>query len=232
MRRGGSRYVAGVHTNSIKSRLKRFQFSVTQAYVLEMGNQKMRFNRHQGVISVADTTAAVTNGDFPVNITGWDNRSIGGGSITHNATKLAMNLVPGGATAANVGWAEQSITTGITGTEHVIKFRVVGDPGDLIEFRVGTATLLEDTLATVVKEVGYHCVAFTPTTSPFFIQFRRVGSDGNKTVQIDDVSIIDNAPVEIDTPYLEAALKLGAVVGLHKPFRQAELLSAVRKALR
>jgi CheY-like chemotaxis protein len=35
----------------------------------------------------------------------------------------------------------------------------------------------------------------------------------------------------IDTPYLESALKLGAVQGLYKPFKQAELLFAVSKAL-
>jgi CheY-like chemotaxis protein len=35
----------------------------------------------------------------------------------------------------------------------------------------------------------------------------------------------------IDTPYLQAALKLGALYGLHKPFKQAELLSTVQKVL-
>ena len=34
-----------------------------------------------------------------------------------------------------------------------------------------------------------------------------------------------------DTPYLEVALKLGAVYGLHKPFKQAEFLSIINKSL-
>lgn len=34
-----------------------------------------------------------------------------------------------------------------------------------------------------------------------------------------------------NTPYLQMAVKFGAVCGLQKPFRQTELLSAVRKAL-
>jgi len=206
MRRSGSRYVSGVKTNSVKSRLKRFQFSTTQAYVLETGNTVMRFSRHQGQISVAGTTATINNGTFATNITGWDDISTGGGSITHDATNLDMNLIPGGTAITDIGWAEDSITTGTTGTEHVIKFRVVGSPGDKIEFQVGTATAGAQTLAAVEKEVGYHCVAFTPTTSPFYIGFRNIGSNGNKTISIDDVSIIDNAPVEIDTPWLEADL--------------------------
>ncbi len=35
----------------------------------------------------------------------------------------------------------------------------------------------------------------------------------------------------IDSPYLQVALKLGAVTGLYKPFNQADLLAAVKKAL-
>lgn len=35
----------------------------------------------------------------------------------------------------------------------------------------------------------------------------------------------------MDTPYLEVALKLGAVGGLNKPFKQTELLLAVQNAL-
>jgi len=206
MRRSGSRFVAAVKLNSVKSRLKRFQFSVAQAYVLELGAANMRFFRHQGVISVATTTAVVTNGAFPSDISDWDNRSTGGGSISHDATNQRLNLIPGGIAASDRGWAEQDITTGTTGTEHVIKFRVVGDPGDLVEFRVGTATLGEQTLSTIAVQTGYHCVAFTPTTSPFFIGFRRIGSDGNKTVQIDNVELLSNAPVEIQTPYEEVDL--------------------------
>ena len=205
MRRSGSRYASEVKTSSVKTRLKRFQFSVTQAYVLEMGNANMRFFRHQGIISAATTTAAVTNGTFAANIASWDDRSTGTGFIAHDATNQLMKLDPNG-TTGDVGWAEQAITTGTTGTEHVIKFRVLGSPGDIIEFQVGTGTLGAQTLAAATKEVGYHCVAFTPTTSPFYIGFRRLGTDGNKVVSLDNIEILSNAGAEIETPYLEADL--------------------------
>jgi hypothetical protein len=206
MRRSGTRYVSAVETSSVRSRLKRFQFSVTQAYVLELGDARMRFFRHQGLISVATTTAAVTNGDFPTNITGWTDASTGSGFIAHDATNLNLNLDPNGTTGSDIGWAEQAITTGTTGTEHVIRFRTIGSPGDLIEFQVGTGTLGAQTLAATTKEVGYHCVAFTPTTSPFYIGFRRLGTDGNKVVSIDNVVIMSNEGAEIETPYPEAEL--------------------------
>lgn len=206
MRRPGTRHVAEIKSSAVKGRLKKFQFSVTQAYIIEMGDSALRFYRNQSRITVANTDAAVTNGTFPTNITGWTNRSTGLGSIAHDATNLDMDLVPGGTGATDIGWAEQSITTTNTNQEHVIKFRVVGAPGDKIEFQVGTAASGAQTLAAVEKEVGYHCVAFTPTTSPFYVQFRNLGTNANKTVSIDDVSLIDNAPLEIVSPWPEAEL--------------------------
>jgi hypothetical protein len=205
-RRPGTRYVAEAKSSSVKGRLKRFQFSTTQSYILEMGATALRFFKDQGQITVATTTAAVTNGDFASNITNWDDRSTGAGSIAHDATNGRLSLIPGGSTASDIGWAEQDITTGTTGTVHVIKFRVIGSPGDKVQFRVGTGASGAQTLADVDKEVGYHVESFTPTTSPFYIGFRCLGTDQNKTVQIDDVSIISNAPVDLTTPYAEADL--------------------------
>lgn len=206
MRRAGTRYVDGVKTSSVKGRLKRFEFSVTQAYILELGNQIMRFYRYQGQITVPNTDASVANGTFTSNITSWDDISTGTGSISHDSTNGDLNLVPGGTGATDIGIAEQDITTSNTNIEHVIKFRVKGAPGDKVEFQVGTATGGSQTLSAVTKEVGYHCISFTPTTSPFYIQFRNLGSFRNKTVSIDDVSLIDNDAVEIDTPWPEAEL--------------------------
>ena len=208
MRRPGTRHVSEAKSSSVKGRLKRFQFSTTQAYILELGSLVMRFFRHQALITVANTDAAVSNGTFTSNITGWDDRSTGGAgnAISHDSANGRLTLETSGTAADDIGWAEQDITTSNTNQEHVLKFRVIGAPGDKIEFQVGTAASGAQTLAAVNKEVGYHCVAFTPTTSPFYIQFRNRGNFRDKDVQIDDVSLIDNAGVEIDTPWSESNL--------------------------
>lgn len=206
MRRSGTRYVAEIKSSAVKGRLKRFEFSTTQAYMLELGATAMRFYRYQGQITVANTDAAISNGTFTSNITGWDDVSGGGGSISHDSTNGQLNLIPGGTAGTDIGAAEQDVTTTSTNVEHVIKFRVVGAPGDKIQFQVGTASGGAQLIGPVDKETGYHCVAFTPTASPFYVQFRNVGSNANKTIKIDDVSIIDNSAVEIDTPYAEADL--------------------------
>ena len=210
MRRSGTRYVAEAKSSSVEGRLKRFQFSTEQAYLLEFGASIMRFYRHQAQIAVADTDGAVSNGTFTSNITGWDDRSTGGAGnqISHDSTNGRLTLETSGTATDDIGWAEQDITigAGFVNVEHVLKFRVIGAPGDKIEFQVGSASLGSQILSAVEKEVGYHCVAFTPTATTFYIQFRNRGSFRDKDVQIDNVSLIDNAGVEIDTPWPESVL--------------------------
>ncbi len=213
MRRSGSRYVAGHKNHDVKGRLIPFQFSTLQAYQLEFGGTlgvgsltSIRFYRFQAQIIAQDTDAAIANGTFTLGITDWDDRSTGAGAISHDATNARLSLTPGGATAADIGWAEQDVAVDAANQAnvHVIKFQVIGAPGDKVEFQVGTTTTGAEALAAVEKEVGYHCVEFTPGATTFYVQFRNLGTNANKVVQIDNVSIIDDNPVEVDTPYDEA----------------------------
>ena len=159
-------------------------------------------------ITVADTDAAITNGTFPSNITDWDNRSTGTGSIAHDATNQRLSLVPGGTGATDIGWAEQDVAVGASfqAVEHVLKFQVIGAPSDRVELRIGTASTGSQLIADRIFEVGYHTIAFTPGAATVYIQFRNRGNFRNKTVQIDNVSLIDAAAVELQTPYTEAQL--------------------------
>jgi len=207
-RRPGTRYVAEVADSSVKGRLMGFEATAEDHYILEWGESLMRFFFHQGQLFVADTDAAISNGTFTDNITGWDDRSTGGAGnqISHDSTNNRLTLETSGTAANDIGWAEQDVTTTDINQEHIIKFQVIGDPGDKIEFQVGTTSTGTEILSAVEKEVGYHCVAFTPTASPFYVQFRNLGSNADKDVQIDNVSLIDNAALEIGTPYAESDL--------------------------
>ena len=206
MRRPGSRYVAELKSSSVKGRLKKFEFSTTQAYILELGEQAMRFFRYQGQIVGGVTSAVITNGDFPSGITNWTDRSTGSGSIAHDATNFRLTLTPGGGTSSDIGWAEQQVTN-TDAVEHILKFSVIGAPSDRVELRIGTASVGSELIADVTFEVGYHCYAFTATAADFFVQFRNLGSFRNKVVQIDDVSLIGSAgAAEVGTPWSESEL--------------------------
>jgi len=58
-RRPGTRYVAEVKDSARKTRLRRFEFSTTQAYIIEIGDQYMRFYRDHGQIVSGPTPVEI-----------------------------------------------------------------------------------------------------------------------------------------------------------------------------
>ena len=199
-RRAGTRYVAATKTGAtVKSRLKKFEFSTTQNYIIEMGANSFRFYRNQGQITVPNITASITNGTFTSNISSWTDNSGAGCSITYDSGNKRLNLVSNGTNEAE---AEQQVTNS-SAIEHVIQFDVIGAPGDYIFFSVGTATTGTQIVDGFIAEAGYHCYSFTATAANFFVRFH---NELGKTIQIDNIALLDNAPVEVNSPYAEASL--------------------------
>jgi len=199
-RRSGTRFVAATKTGAtVKSRLKKFEFSTTQNYVLEMGAGNMRFYRNQGQIVVPSITAGIANGTFTSGIASWTDNSGAGCSITYDSGNKRLNLVSNGTNNAE---AEQQITNSLA-AEHILQFQVIGAPGDYVLFSVGTATGGTQIVDTFTAEVGYHGYSFTTTAANFFVRFEQ---ELGKTVQMDNIALLDDEPMEIKTPYAEADL--------------------------
>lgn len=194
-RRPGTMFVADVKVAADKARLLPFEFSTEQAYIIEAGAGYFRFYRDHGQIVVPETDAAISNGTFETGISGWDDRSTGAATIAHEPAASALALV---GASSSTAWAEQAVATGAVAQEHVIRCRVVGAAGDEIALRIGSASTADDIAKDVLLSSGFHAVSFTPTSSPFYIQFRNAA---NKTITVDDVEIIPGAAVEVGTPY-------------------------------
>ncbi|MEQ9487482.1 MAG: ubiquitin-activating E1 FCCH domain-containing protein [Alphaproteobacteria bacterium] len=201
-RRPGTRFIAEVADSTCRHRLIPFEFSTVQAYILELGPGTLRFFRNQGRLEVEDTDAANANGSFASDITNWDDRSGSGSSIGHDSTNGRLSLTSNGTADAH---AEQDVTVSsfFSAVEHVLRFRVHGAAGDTVNLRIGTASEGTQILEDKECSTGFHCVAFTPNAETFYIQF--LHSKG-KTLQIDDVSFIDNSVLEVATPWQEAQL--------------------------
>ncbi|NKB58991.1 MAG: hypothetical protein GKS00_21910 [Alphaproteobacteria bacterium] len=195
MRRPGTRFVVPVKNESAKTRLLRFEFNTVQAYIIEAGNNYFRFCRNQGQIIVPDITASITNGTFDADITGWTNKSAGGGSIAHDGVNNRLSLTSNGSVA---GHAEQEVNNAAA-VDHVLSFRVYGAASDTVKVRVGTTTGGNEIIDDQVVGVGFHVTAFTATAANFFVQF--LYDEKAKTVGIDDVALLDNGAVELVTPY-------------------------------
>lgn len=201
-RRPGTRYVAAVKDHAAETALYPFQFSTTQSYVLEAGNKYLRIFRNQAQLVAANIGASITNGDFTSNITGWTDQSNGTGAISHNATTGRLSL--DGAGAGNEAIAEQAITTTTTGVAHTLQFELHGalgsaSPGiNVARVRVGSSSGASDYYPITALGDGYHTITFTPAASPFYLQFQFGTARG---MEVDNVAFIDDAPVEVGTPY-------------------------------
>jgi len=205
-RRAGARYVAATKTGAtVKSRIKRFEYSTEQAYVLEVGEQNMRFFKDQAQIVVQNTDSAIANGTFDSDLTSWTDRSTGSGAQAHDSGNNAIKLTPGGTATTDLAWTEQAVSNTVSG-EHVLHFRVLGAPGDSVKLRIGTASTGSQLVLDFKAEVGWHAYSFTATGATFYVQFINDGSVRNKALHIDDVSLIDDAPLEVTTPWPEAVL--------------------------
>ena len=100
--RPGSRYIADCKSHSVRSWLIPFIFSNLQSYIMAMGQNCIRFFRNQAQIVANDIGAAITNGTFDSNTTGW---TVAAGSLTHDATNDRMVI------SASGGRAQQAVTT-------------------------------------------------------------------------------------------------------------------------
>ena len=200
MRRAGTRYVAEVKSSSVKGRLKRFQYSTTQAYMLELANTAMRFYRYQAQIVAADITGSISNGTFPTDLTDWTDKDSGGtAASTWNAAGYMALLGDG----TNYAWRQQTVTSITNAAAYTIKFRIIGSPGDEVLLRIGTTDGGGEIVSDREFPVGYHCYTFTATATTIYVGFRHLNA---KSLGVDNVAFIDGTAVEIDTPYPEADL--------------------------
>jgi hypothetical protein len=199
-RRPGTRYAGAVKSAAGRVRLLPFVFDTDDAYVVEAGAGYLRFwsGRTHARVDAPNIGAAIGNGTFTADIAGWTDGSSGSASIAHDATHGRLSLV-GAAGAVSV--AEQTVASTTPTLEHVLRFRTYGGT---IKLRVGSTSGGNEIVDDRELGPGEHVYGFTPGVSPFYVQFV---NDADLLRQVDDVSLLDNAPVEIATPYAIDALR-------------------------
>lgn len=200
MRRASTRFVKEIKSSAVKGRIKSFLFSTTQAYIIELGASAMRFYRYQGQITTASTTGTIANGTFATDVSSWTDKDTGGtAASTWNASGYMQLLGDG----TEYAWRQQTIASITNGGVYVVKFRIIGAAGDEVILRIGTSDGGTQIVNDRAFPVGYHCYTFTATATTIYLGFR---SNVAKALGVDNVSFVQNAAAEIETPYAEADL--------------------------
>lgn len=202
-RRPGTRFVAATRDDG-PARLVPFEFSVEQAYVIEFGDRYLRLYRDRARLEVTAPGAAISNGTFNADVTGWSDISSGGGAGWWNAggwLELRSN-------AAGTGRAEQAVATAAPGAQHVLIFELKRDQQSRLgacNLGIGASSGTDGILKRSLVEPGFYAIPFTPGVSPFYVNFA-VGNPPARVVGVDNVSILAGPAFELPTPYPAAAL--------------------------
>jgi hypothetical protein len=207
-----------VKTHSKKVRLIPFEFSITQAYVLEFGDQYIRFYKDNAQI-VEDTTPAVVNGGFETaggggaDIWGTWVETAGDGVIAAETTDPYWGTEAAKLTAgatANTEITQASITT-IASTKYYLTFWTKGDgtnAGRYSIYDVSNAAYIVTNVSTAVTGTGWtkYQVSFTTPASCIQIRIELECPAASGGIAYFDQVSVDGYPVEVASPYLEADL--------------------------
>lgn len=196
MLRPGLQYLSSTRSNN-KARQFPFVFSTTDTALIEMTDSVMRVRVSDALITRPAVTAAVTNGTFNTDLTGWTNNDEAGATSAWQ-TGGYMSLV---GTGTNSAIRDQQVTVNEAGTEHALRIVIARGP---VTLKVGQSTGTDEYITETSLGAGTHSLSFTPTGS-FWIRFSNIRIAAS---WVDSVAVESAGIMEITTPYVEADLPL------------------------
>ncbi len=162
--------------------------------IIELTDACMRVSVDETLITRPAVTAAVTNGLFTSDVTGWTDADESGAASTW-VTGGYLNLL---GTGTNEASRTQLITVNEASTVHALRIIINRGP---VKVRIGS-TATDGSYHTATLATGTHSLAFTPTGN-FYINF---SSDLSYSVRVDSVAVESSGILELPSPFLEADL--------------------------
>lgn len=191
--RPGLEYTGATKDNN-QARQIPFVFSTDDTADIELTANVMRVWVDDELITRPTVTAAVTNGTFDTDLTGWTDSDEGGSASTW-ATGGYMSLVGTGTLSAI---RDQEITVNEPSTEHAL--RIVITRGTII-LKLGIAQGDGSYIETLLGR-GTHSVSLTPTAN-FWIRVQNVSIPASL---INNIEVEAAGVMEIPTPWTAAHL--------------------------
>jgi hypothetical protein len=196
MLRPGWQYISDTR-NDAAAKLFSFIFATDDTAQLEITTGVLRIRISDTLLTRAAVTAAVTNGAFTSNITGWTDSDESGGASAW-LTGGYLSLLGDGTNAAI---RDQQVTVNEANTEHAL--RIIVQRGPVI-LRVGSTSGGDEYITETTLGTGTHSLAFTPTGN-FHV---RLMNRRAFTSLVDSVAVEASGTVELTVPYQAADLPL------------------------
>lgn len=168
-----------------------FVFGATDTALIEIATTYIRLWVDDAVLERPAVTAAVSNGTFGSDLTGWTDVDAGSG-VSAWATGGYMSLIGDGTLAAA---RQQQITINEQGTLHALRIVIARGP---VTLRIGSTSGGSEYRADTTLGTGTHSLTFTPSTSSVYVRFL---STRTHEVLVDSVSIEASGEVTLPSPY-------------------------------
>lgn len=197
--RPGTQYMNACISSSVSSRLFKFIYDNSNAYVVEAADGKLRFYKNKARIAA---TAAIQGGDFTssINSTYWTGFSSGTGSVAWNATSGGVARFIGNG-ASNEARLYTTMTYPGIGT-YTIRMDVASTA---VTYKIGTTAGASDVATGSVSIGTGQTFSFTATANytVLYITFEVVTG----TSDVDNITFINNPAYTLLQPYTAAQLQ-------------------------
>lgn len=194
--RPGLEYTGATKSNN-KSRSLPFVFSITDTARIEITEGVLRIWVDDDLVTRGTVTAAVTNGSFTSDVTGWTD-SDEAGATSSWLTGGYLALLGDGSNAAI---RDQQVTVNEPNTEHALRITITRGP---VTLRVGSTSGDDDYIEERTLGTGVYSLVFTPTGN-FHI---RLFSRESYTTLVDSVAVEAAGTLEFTVPWQEEDLSL------------------------
>lgn len=169
-------------------RLVPFVFSATDTALIELTDSILRVWVDDELVTRPEVTAAVTNGTFVSDVSGWtDADESGATSAWETGGYLAMT-----GTGSLEAIRTQAVTVNEAGTVHALRVVVQRGP---VMLRVGSSSGADDYINQTLLDTGTHSLSFTPS-GDFYI---RLSNRLKRKILVDSVSVESSGVMTLPT---------------------------------
>lgn len=187
--RPGMEYTGAAKSNA-KSLSIPFVYAIDDTARIELTSGVLRVWVDDVLVSRPSVTAAVTNGTFNTDLTGWTDAD-GAGATSVWATGGYMSLTGSGTAAAK---RTQQVTVNQAGTVHALSIVVNRGP---VLIRVGSSAGADDYVSETTLYTGYHNLAFTPTGNFHITVFNY----NEYAALVDSITVASAGTMELTAPW-------------------------------
>jgi hypothetical protein len=196
MLRPGWKYLGSTAGNAVSKTIP-FVFATDDTAEIEITAASLRIWIDDVLVSRPAVTAAVTNGNFDSDVTGWTDSDESGATSAWLAGGY-LSLI---GTGPNAAIRDQQVTVNETNVEHALRIVIARGP---VILRVGSTSGGEEYVGETTLGTGTHSLAFTPTGN-FHI---RVQNRRQAASLVDSITVEASGTLTLPSPWAAADLSL------------------------